>query len=64
MNCSAISHMIKGGKYPCLREAGHLGVHMGESGDRADHGFYLDFEIVDDVKDAIWTAQRRTGIKL
>ena len=38
--CPVVSPEIKGGTYSCLREEGHSGVHMGESGDDMDYGFY------------------------
>jgi hypothetical protein len=63
--CPETSPTIKGGQYACMRESGHAGLHMAESGDGADWGFYPKkdpkWEIVCDVKADLLAAERRLG---
>lgn len=62
------STLMKGGvEYHCRRDIGHDGIHMAESGDSMDFGFYppkvfdKTWEIVYDVRADLLAAKRRLG---
>jgi len=61
--CEEYSPEIKGGIYSCAKREGHHGRHFGESGDRADDGFYGDWiigeEYVKTVREAMDIAEDR-----
>lgn len=66
MNCTS-TLVLNGGTFECHRENKHPGVHMAESGDAMDCGFFpkngpeKTWEIVFDVKADILAAERRLG---
>lgn len=53
----------KGGTFTCQREKDHKGIHLGESGDGADHGIWREWGIVYDIKQEIRRSKLVVGVE-